>query len=101
MPNQLEMAIHQFAGAELPRSPAFQRLEGALLAAADALAELPGPEFDRLCEGEAFELRTMLEYFQVVEIGDRFPPALTLGNKILQLFAAKYPALAQDGSGTA
>jgi hypothetical protein len=76
-------------------------LDGALLAVADALAGLNEEEFDQLCREEVFELRCLLQFFAMEEVGDKFPPALTIGNRVLQLFAARYPALAQDVAGTA
>jgi hypothetical protein len=101
MPNQPEMVIHQFAGAELPRSPAFQRLEGALLAAADALAGLSIEEFEALAHAEAADLPLVFEYFEATGWPTMFPPERWLGHQILEFYAQRYPLLATDGDGTA
>jgi hypothetical protein len=87
----------------MPNQPesALERLDAALGQVADALAGLTEAQWDELCEQEARDLQMTLQYFAVEEVGDRFPPATVLGNRVLQLFAERYPALAQDAAGTA
>jgi hypothetical protein len=87
MPNQLESAL--------------ERLDAALCHVADCLAGLTEAQWDELCEREARDLQATLQYFAVEEVGDRLPPATVLGNRIIALFAARYPALARDAAGTA
>jgi hypothetical protein len=69
---------------------------------ADAMATLSDRDWDQLCTAEACELRCLLQFFAVEEVDDKFPPALTIGNRILELFATRYPHLADgEGFGTA
>jgi hypothetical protein len=86
MPNQPESALEQ--------------LDAALGQVADALAGLTEAQWDELCEQEVRDLQATLQYFAVGGMGDRLPPAVVLGNRVLQLFAERYPALAQDAAGT-
>jgi hypothetical protein len=94
-----------FAGFLMPNQPesasALERLDAALGHVADCLAGLPSEELDRLHVAEAFEVHCLLQFFAVEEVGDRLPPALTLGNRVIALFAERYPVLAQDAAGTA
>jgi hypothetical protein len=85
-----------------PLAGSSSALEVALSAAADALGALPPAEFDRLCEQEVIDLQATLTFFELTgPPGKRFPPATVLGNRIIALFAARYPLLATDGDGTA
>jgi hypothetical protein len=87
----------------MPKRPesALEQLDAALGHVADCLAGLTEAQWDELCEQEARDLQATLQYFAVEEVGDRFPPATVLGNRIIALFAARYPLLATDGDGTA
>ena len=70
------------------------KLEAALTAAADALADLPAETWDALCREEAAELIAAHQYFAAVGFPQHFPPERILGARIIRAFAARYPALA-------
>jgi hypothetical protein len=85
------------------RSPATpsEALQAALEHAADCLAALPQDEFDALAREEASDLPVVYEYFESAGWPEMFPPERVLGHRILEIFAAKYPHLADGDVGTA
>jgi hypothetical protein len=85
----------------MPGSDRLAQLDRALAQAADALAELSPGEWDRLCREEAADLVATHQYFETFGYPDAFPPERVLGHRILEIFAARYPALAQDPAGSA
>jgi hypothetical protein len=88
-------------GLDFTGSPALQQLEVVLGQAADCLTQLSEAEWSRLCAAEAADLIATHQYFETFGYPDAFPPTGVLGRRIIELFTAKYPALAQDGGGTA
>jgi hypothetical protein len=84
-----------------PDRPLPARLEAALAAVADVLAELPKADWDALCAEEQMTMMGTFQYWEALGWPDVMLPAHTLGSHILNLFAARYPFLAQDAAGTA
>jgi hypothetical protein len=72
------------------------KLEACLIAAADALAELPPREWQRLCRQEASQIITSMQYFEAMGIPDSFPPEHVLGNRIIRALANRHPHLLGD-----
>jgi hypothetical protein len=91
------------AGFPMPNQPesALERLDAALCHVADCLARLPPEEFDRLARAEAADLPLVFQFFEATGWPTMFPPERWLGHRILEFYAQRYPALAQDAAGTA
>jgi hypothetical protein len=83
-------------GLDRPRSPEFRRLEQLLTQVADLLPTLPDAEFGALCRQEMFELRTSFQYLEFADWPDSMPPALLLGNMIIERAAQRHPLWATD-----
>ena len=77
------------------------RLEAALIAVADVLAELPPAEFDRLCRQETAEWITRQQFHDAFGVPDAMPPELLIGSRIVRLFVERHPEVATDVTGEA
>lgn len=76
-------------------------LDAALARVADVLATLPPATWEALGREERFNFICAMQYYEFAGLPEVMLPERILGERILELFAAKYPALAQDAVGTA
>ena len=77
------------------------KLEAALAAVADALAELTEAQWEQLCGEEQAMTVATFQFWEAMGWPEQMLPERVLGARILAHFAQRYPALAQDVTGTA
>ena len=77
----------------------------ALAAAADALAQIAETSpatWEALCREEVAERITSDQYFDFAGgYGERFPPELILGHRIIELLTTRHPLIMPEHEGTA